>query len=574
MEDTKIVYNRELVFGIIFSTIFIGWICLGIIPTILILGGVYYIFFHKNPIKFNWIKKSLVVFNLQKEGIKLYSYEKEIPWNDIHTYHIKFDFFRYYLCIKLRKDIMITEEQKLFYEKLKQGNILKETEEDKIIEYPYNFIKDSNNDLKSNIEMFLKECSLYYLEESQDKLEINKGTSEVLAYGLGSIFFINIFAQNAAVFLVTCLIGIPIMFYFSKKIEYTSYLILTKVGFEFPKANFKLSWNEIKLMEVRRGTRDTPGGLIIWFNDIENFMEENPEFFSKIDYIIDYDEEKLKKTGRLQLECSQTALGEDALREEFQKYIDKYGQGTIQDEDAQKHNKQEEICKPISPQKDLNNEIENLPNEAQTKESPKLEKEEIKDNTIINMTEEKKEVLSEDKTIVEPLENLGLECNLELQKLVKIQFESQCTFNEMIILKEEGEYCLALRVEGLRLDGYCIFLKNQIKSLSYCPDFYNDLLQKEYYFKLNTVPYIDLKKWETIFDNYEVKNHFVEIETLNENYKGKLKEISEEKMVLNAFKVKDKGIFESVSMDLNSITFISFETSELMLLEKYSSYYI
>ncbi len=141
----------------------------------------------------------------------------------------------------------------------------------------------------------------------------------------------------------------------------------------------------------------------------------------------------------------------------------------------------------------------------------------------------------------------------------------------MILLKEEGEYYLAARVEGLRLDGYCIFLKNQIKTLSYCADFYNELLQKEYYFKLNAIHYIDLKKWETIFNSYQVKNYFVEIKTLNKNYKGKLKEISEEKIVLNAFKIKDKGTFESVSIDLNSITLSSFETSELMLLEKYSS---
>lgn len=572
MDDIKIAYNRNLVFCIISSTLVISWICLGAISTIFILGAVYFIFFHKNPIKFDWIKKSLIVFDLQKNGIKLYSYDKEIPWNDIDTYYIKFDFFRYYLCIKLRKDIVMTEEKRLFYEKLQQSNILNETqEEDKTIEYPYNFIETSTDDLKSKIEMFLKEYSTYYLEKSQDKLEINKSTSQILWVGLGSIFFISILVNNAIFFLITCFISIPIMFHFIKKIEHTSYLTLTKKGFEFHKANLKLDWNVIKLIEVQSATRDTPGALIIWFNDIQTFINENPKFFSRINDALDYDEEKLKKTGRFKVKCSETAIGEDALREEFQRYIDKYGQVTIQGEDAQKHNKQEETYKSIYPEKDLYNEIENLTNKTQNNQSTKLEKEEIKDNTIINITKEKKEVLSENKTTVDSLQNLALECNLELQKLVRIQFKSQCTFNQMILLKKEGEYCLAVRVEGLRLDGYCIFLKNQIETLSYYPDFYNDLLQKEYYFKLNTVHYIDLKKWKTIFNSYQVKNHFVEIRTINENYKGKLKEISEEKIVLNAFKIKDKGTFESVSIDLNSITLSSFETSELMLLEKYSS---
>lgn len=571
MEDVKIVYNRKLVFSIILSTLVISWIGLGIITTIFILGAVYFLFFHKSPTKFDWIKEPLIVFDLQKKGIKLYSYDKEIPWNDIDTYYIKFDFFRYYLCIKLRKDIVMTEEKKLFYEKLHQSNILNETDEgDKIIEYPYNFIQSSTNDLKSKMEMFLKEYSTYYLEKSQDRLEINKSASEILWIGIGGLLFINIFVKNATFFLITCLISIPIMFYFFKKIEHTPYLILTKKEFEFPQANFKLDWNMIKLIEVQKGTRDTPGALIIWFNDIQTFINENPDFFSGINDLLDYDEEKLKKTGRLKVKCSETAVGEDALREEFQRYIDKYGQETIQVEDTQKYNKQGEKYKSIYPENDLNNAIENLTNKTQTKQGAKLE-EEIKDNTIINITEEKKEVLSANKANVEALQNLALECNLELQKLVKIQFKSQCSFNQMIILKEEGEYCLAVRVEGLRLDGYCIFLKNQIKTLSYCPDFYNELLQKEYYFKLNTVLYIDLKKWETIFNSYQIKNHFVEIKTLNEEYKGKLKEISEEKVVLNAFKIKDKANFESVSIDLNLITLSSFETSELILLEKYSS---
>ncbi|WP_099192853.1 hypothetical protein [Tepidibacter mesophilus] len=569
MEDIKIVYNRKLVFYIILSTLVISWICLGIISTIFILGAVYFILFHKNPIKFDWIKKSLIVFDLRKKGIKLYSYEKEIPWNDIDTYYIKFAFFRYYLCIKLRKDIVMTEEKKLFYEKLQQSNILNETHEgDKIIEYPYNFIESSTDDLKSKIEMSLKEYSSHYLEKSQDKLEINRSTDQILWIGLGSLIFINIFVNNATFFLITCFISIPTMFHFFKEIEHTSYLILTKKGFEFPQANFKLDWNVIKLIEVQRATRDTSGALIIWFNDIQAFINENPKFFSRINDSLDYDEAKLRKTGRFKVKCSETAVGEDALREEFQKYIDKYGQVPIQGEDTHKHNKQEERYKSNYFKKNLNNEIENLTNKTQNKQSTKLEKEEIKNNTIINTT---KEVLSENKSTVDDLQNLTLECNLEFQKLVRIQFKSQCTFNKMILLKEEGEYCLAVRVEGLRLDGYCIFLKNQIKTLSYCPNFYNELLQKEYYFKLNTLNYIDLKKWDMIFNSYQVKNHFVEIKTLNENYKGKLKEISEEKIVLNEFKIKDKGVFESVSIDLNSITLSSFETSELMLLEKYSS---
>lgn len=362
------------------------------------------------------------------------------------------------------------------------------------------------------------------------------------------------------------------MFYFLKKIQHTTYLILTKKGFEFPKSNFKLDWNVIKLIEVQSRTRDTSGALIIWFNDIQTFINENPNFFSRInDVLLDYNEEKLKKTGRLKVKFSETAVGEDDLREEFQRYIDKYGQVTIQREDTQKHNKQKERYKSTYTEKDLNNEIENLTNKTQNKQSTKLEKEEIKDNTIINISEEKKEILSENKTTVDLLQNRAVECNLELQKLVRIQFKSQCTFNQMILLKEAGEYCLAVRVEGLRLDGYCIFLKDQIKTLSYCPGFYNQLLQKEYYFELNKSHFIDLEKWKTIFNSYQVKNHFVEIKTLNENYKEKLKEVSEEKMVLDALKIKDKGAFESVSIDLNSITLSSFRTSELILLEKYSS---
>jgi len=426
MEDIKIVYNRKLVFCIIISTLVISWICLGIISTIIILGAVYFIFFHENPIKFDWIKKSLIVFDLQKKGIKLYSYEKEIPWNDIDTYYIKYAFFRYYLCIKLRKDIVMTEEKKMFYEKLQQANILNETpEEDKVIEYPYNFIKNSTDDLKSEIEMFLKEYSTYYLEKSQDKLEINKSTSQILWIGLGSLFFINVFFQNATFFLITCFLSIPIMFHFFKKIEHTPYLILTEKGFEFPQANFMLDWNVIKLIEVQSATRDTSGAIIIWFNDIQTFINENPNFFSRINDVLDYEEKRFKKTGRLKVKCSETIVGEDALREEFQGYIDKYGEVTNQGEDTedtQKHNKQEERNKSIYPEKDLNNEIENLTNKTQNKQSTKFESQEIKDNAIINITEGKKEVLSENKTTVDDLQNLALECDLEFQTLYSVYF--------------------------------------------------------------------------------------------------------------------------------------------------------
>ncbi|WP_461205806.1 hypothetical protein [Clostridium sp. DL1XJH146] len=561
MDDIKIVYNRKLVFCIIFSTLAIScislavsWICLGIISIIFIIVAVYFMFFYKNPIKFDWIKKPLVVFHLQERGIKLYSYEKEIPWNDIDTFYIKFAYFRYFLCIKLRKDIVMTEEKKLFYEKLLQTNILNETyEEDKIIEYPFSFIKSSSDDLKAKIEMFLKEYSTYYLEKSHDKLEINKSTLQVLGIGLFVLFFANMIATNATFFLVTCFVSIPTMFYFYKKIKTTTYLILSEKGFEFPKANLKLNWNVIKLIEVQKATRDTPGALIIWFNDVQTFINENPNFFSKINNVIDYDKEKLIKTGRFRVKCSETSIGEDDLREEFQRYIDKYGQVTIHEEDTEKHNKQEEIRDD---------------NQEKIKYN---DQEKIEDNTIINITEGKSEILIENKTNVDDSQNIELECNLELQKLLKIQFKSQDNFSQMILLKDEGEYCLAARIEGLTLDGYCIFFKNQIKNLSYCPDFYNEILQKEYYFKLNTTQYINLKKWETVFNSYQLKNHFIEIKTLNENYKGTIKEIWEEKMVLNAFKIKDKGAFESVSIDLNSIVLSSFETSELKLLEKYSS---
>ena len=77
--------------------------------------------------------------------------------------------------------------------------------------------------------------------------------------------------------------------------------------------------------------------------------------------------------------------------------------------------------------------------------------------------------------------------------------------------------------------------------------------------------------WDMILNSYQVKNHFVEIKTLKETYKGKLKEISQDKIILNASIIKDKVIFEAVSIDLSSVILISFETSELMLLEKYSS---
>ncbi len=45
MKDIKIEYNRKLVFCIIFITLSISWIGLGIIPTIFILGVVYFMFF-------------------------------------------------------------------------------------------------------------------------------------------------------------------------------------------------------------------------------------------------------------------------------------------------------------------------------------------------------------------------------------------------------------------------------------------------------------------------------------------------------------------------------------------------
>ena len=105
MEEMQIEYNKKLAFFIILGTLVIGWICLGFISIIPIIGALYFIFYYKNPIKFDWIKNSLTIFYLQKQGIKLYPYDKEIPWEDIDTFYIKFAFFRYYLCLKLNKHL-------------------------------------------------------------------------------------------------------------------------------------------------------------------------------------------------------------------------------------------------------------------------------------------------------------------------------------------------------------------------------------------------------------------------------------------------------------------------------------
>ncbi|MBM7614137.1 hypothetical protein [Alkaliphilus hydrothermalis] len=571
MEDIQIIYNRKLFFYIICSTLVISWISLGFVFTIFLLGAVYLVCFHKNPIGFNWVKKTLVVFHLKEKGIKLYPYETEILWNDIDTYYIKFSYFRYYLCLKLKKDNEMTEEKNLFYEKLHQSNILNITHEgDRIIEYPYILIKSSTDEFKSKIGVFLKEYSTYFTEISQDRLEISKSPIQIFTIGLISLFVINIFVRSSLFFLMTSLISMSIMFYFYMQLKLTSYLTFTKKGFEFPEANLKLDWNVIKLIEVQSATRDTSGSLIIWFNDIKSFIEENPKFFSRLENIIDYDEEKLNKTGRLKVKCSQTTIGEDALREEFQKYIDQYGQVSTQRQDTPKENNQKEGSMSDDPQIDLSSETEKLAIKMQDKQDIKLESQERQDT--INIAVQNNEITSKNTTSsLEDSQELALEYKLELQKLIRIQFKSQCTFNQMIILKEEEAYCLAIRVEGLRLDGYCIFSKNQIKTVSYCHDYYNELLQKEYYFKLNTGYYIDLKKWETIFNSYHMKNHFVEIETLEENYKGILKEISEEKIVLNVFNIDNIGILESVSIDFDSIIFSTFETLELIFLEKYNS---
>ncbi len=204
----------------------------------------------------------------------------------------------------------MTEENKIFYEKLQQSNILKGVHgEEVIIEYPYNFIKNSTDDLLSKIEMFLKESSTDYLERSQDKLEIKKSTSPILWIGLGGLAFINILVQNITFFLVTSFIGIPTIFYFLEKTRHTPYLILTKRGFEFPKASLKLDWNVIKLIEVQNGTRDTSGALIIWFNNINRFINKNPGFFSRIDGVLDYDGEKLKKNRKIQSEMFRNSSG-------------------------------------------------------------------------------------------------------------------------------------------------------------------------------------------------------------------------------------------------------------------------
>ena len=89
------------------------------------------------------------------------------------------------------------------------------------------------------------------------------------------------------------------MFYFYMKLKFTPYLTFTKKGFDLTEAKLNLDWSVIKLIEVQSATRDTSGSLIIWFNDIKSFIEENPNFFSSIENIIDYDEEKFNKTGRL-----------------------------------------------------------------------------------------------------------------------------------------------------------------------------------------------------------------------------------------------------------------------------------
>lgn len=549
MENFKAIYDRKTVYGIILVILAVSLIGFGPILTVFVSGAIVFLFMYRNPVRFGWLRNELTIFNLNSSGIKLYGYDRVIPWKDIESYHIKFGILKYYLNIKIRDDVVMTPDKKAFYDRLANAKIIKEPEiDDKLIQYPYFFLTNSNDVLKSKIEAFLLEHSSYYKEASQDKLEITKGAGIVFGIGLVIIFIINIMISNGLFFLVTCAIGIPMMYYVYIDMKNTTYLILTRKGFIFPQSNFKLDWKDIKLVEVQKQTRDTTGALVVWLNDVQSFIDENPTFYDDIDNLVDYDLQRFNKTGRLKVTCSNTELGEDDLRSVFQKYIDKYGEEATQSvkkQDAKIQNKEEEKIeepKPIVFEKEVVKEIEM----------------EVEKDTSVDII----------STIDENMEST--ECTIELQKLVQISFKSVSASQKIVILKEEQDYCLAARIEGLQIDGYCIFLKEQIRSLSYYPALYNELLQREYYFKLNTDQYINLENLVTVFDNYQVKKHYIGVVTSASRYIGRFKEISQEAMVLEAINIEEKGSLETVSIKLSDIISVSYEASELLLLDKYS----
>lgn len=527
MENIRIGYNRKIVICLIL-TLLIGGICFGIIPAILMVGVIIFMSLYRNPVKFKWIRRSIDVFELNEKGIKLFSLEKEIPWEDIENYHIKYGVLRNLLCIKLRKENVDAFENSNFYNELSEKKVLKKTElGEKIIEYPYRFIECSTDTLKSEVGLFLKAYSTYYQRKIMDKVDVKSSTNKVWLAGGFCILFTNIFAKSGVYFLVSCGIAIPIMLFFHIWIKNTIYLSLSKEGFEFPKTKFRLNWVDIKLVEVQTSTRDNPGALIIWFNNIESFIDRNPKFFKGVVDNLDYDEKRFRQTGRLRVKCGDTDIGEYELRDLFLKYIDKYGENTNQNVGIN------------------------------------IDKIDMNDNNISEYnTDTIADTISDGEDVNDAL-------MLEFKKLVQVKLGTLKSPCKMVLLKEEGKYCLGAKVVGLNFDGYCICLKDDIRSISYYQNFYNELLEKEYYFILNTDLYLDLRRWDTILNSYHVNKHLIEVKTIRDNYKGKYKEVQGDSLVLNSLIIEDKATFDEIDIELKNITYLSFETSELTLLEKY-----
>lgn len=564
MEEIKIVHNRKLVFAIIGSALVISLFSFNIVITLCLLSAAYLIVLHNNPFKFKWIKEQLTVLRLSKTGIRFYSYETEIPWEDIESYHVRYSLFKYYLCIRLKENRVMTDEKQYLIDKLQETisldrTILDRPLEPDVIEYPYDFIKMTSQELKYNLDHFMAKYSGQFSEMSEDKEEIKENPLGPIALAGFGVVFVCLFYPHLNFFLLASFIGTLVCYNFVMSFLVTPLMILTSKGIQLPSRNLKLDWADLKLIEIIERTRDCSGYLVIWFKDIKSFLDKKPRYLASNNYTIDYDKDNVLKTGRVKIKFTATLLGENLIREKFYRYIERYGKGVEQKEMLQDVTEDilQEIQQEVQGDEQLHQE-EHLHEEKKVSLSKEKEEYCIIEN---NIDEQPTTEMVEKQTIIH---------EIELQKLVEVQFKSGKIPKQMIVLKEEDGRCLAMRVEGLRLDGYCIFLKDQVKHISYCHGFYNELLQKEYYFKLKSAYNIDLTKWDKIFNSYYVKNQFVEVKTKNDIYKGKVMEITEENLSLKAFSLDGKGLTETVTIESVSILHVSFETSELTVLKKYA----
>lgn len=545
VDEINIVFHRNLALALIGGAL-VSSLMFNVIFTICLLGIIAFVIYQYSPSRGKWIKEPLVIFKLCKEGISLYPYGNKIPWSDIQAYSINYEYFRFYLKLDIQKDKHMTEEKRNFYTRLQQDNLLDRTGEHWTINYPYILIKCELEELKKHMNTYLKEYSSNYTMERE--LQVSKSPVNYYVYiGIG-LLFINLIFQNAMVFLLTFIIGAVAAVYFYFSTKYTSYIVFTKESFELPYRSLRFSWKDIKLVEIIDPGRNSFGKLVIWFNDFQSYTEKNPHLLHN-EYILNSDDESLMKTGRVELHCTTTSLSTIELREIFHSYIDKYGLN------SSKHNVKDCEIKSdyyeIEPGKAIEHEL----NQIQVK------------NEII---EEGRQVSKDSNKEQDELIENNAVMDIETNKFVKVYLKAEDEPQDMVILKEVDKYYFAIKVVGFQLNGYSIFLKEQIKRINYYPDFYNDMLQKEYYFKLNSIQNIDLSSWKSICDSYYIRNQFIEIKTSNNNAIGVIENLIEGTIKFKEFDIKEGLGSEQIAVDMNTLQSLTYDTAELSLIKKYS----